>query len=152
MNDQRRHNQGYDGKRRHQEGFYFLRSKAVTRLVYNSLPFFCTFDAFTRHSDIKLMLIILLSLNLKSEMVYNNDQPKKSASRVPRGRKDHRSLVGCWRLDVGPSHRLPGYCPLSTRLMESWGFIRRDIEADIGTLCMQQNILPPFDQIDGKLN
>ena len=46
--------------------------------------------------------------------------------RVPRGGKDQRSLVGCWRLDVGPSHRLPGYCPLWTRSMESWGFVCPD--------------------------
>ena len=51
---------------------------------------------------------------------------KRVHQRVPRGGKDHRPLVGCWRLDVGPSHRLPGYCPLSTRSMESWGFICPD--------------------------
>ena len=98
MNDRRRHNQGYDGKRRHKEGFYFLRSKAVTRLVYNTLPFFCTFDAFTRHSDIKLMLIILLSLNLKSEMVYHNDQHKKVHR--DQGCQGVGRISACWS-DIG---------------------------------------------------
>ena len=41
------------------------------------------------------MLIILPSLNLKSEMVYHNDQPKKSASRGAKGSEG--SLVGYWR-------------------------------------------------------